>query len=266
MDKLFVHPGSVLSIWTEQSGCIVTMGMDKLFVLTKYLEHSQDGQSGCIVTNRMDKLFVHPGSVLSIWTKQSGSTVCPSWFCSKYFKTGWTYSSSTLLTSWNFIFEGWSNNSSMLWQWLHLSFVTFGYRKVDQASSTRHYMDKTNLDNTTGHLHCKWCCDVLSMFVLSKWQRVALPMHWRASVRAHFYWFGLEAPNNVSNCYLDKINMDKTSQHLANTAEIFQLTNTVYKYLCRILACQPKESKKFLNIFSQLTLIQKPPIFPYSIL
>jgi len=75
---------------------------------------------GCIVTNRMDKLFVHPGSVLSIWTKQSESTVCPSWFCSKYFKTGWTYSSSTLLTSWNYIFEGWSNNSSMLWQWLHI--------------------------------------------------------------------------------------------------------------------------------------------------
>jgi hypothetical protein len=29
--------------------------------------------------------------------------------------------------------------------------VTFGFRKVDKASRTRHYMDKTNLDNTTGH-------------------------------------------------------------------------------------------------------------------
>ena len=33
------------------------------------------------------------------------------------------------------------------------------------------------------------CCDVLSMFVLSKWQCVVLPMHCRAAVCALFYWF-----------------------------------------------------------------------------
>ena len=33
------------------------------------------------------------------------------------------------------------------------------------------------------------CIDILSMFVLSKWQCVALPTRWRASVRALFYSF-----------------------------------------------------------------------------
>ena len=80
----------------------------------------------------------------------------------------------------------------------------------------------------------KWCFDVLSMFVLSKWQCVALQMRWRVSVRTLFYSYHTfldhttnisrkvckprrvsvsEAPNNVQNCHLDKTNMDKTSQH-----------------------------------------------------
>ena len=78
------------------------------------------------------------------------------------------------------------------------------------------------------------CIDVLSMFVLSKWQRVALLMHWRASVRALFYSFhtlldhstniirkmhaprrvsASGAPNDVQNCHLDKINMENSSMH-----------------------------------------------------
>ena len=79
------------------------------------------------------------------------------------------------------------------------------------------------------------CCDVLFMFVLSKWQCVALPMRWRAWVHAHFYCYhtfldhttnisrkmhtplpvsASGAQNNGKNCHLDKTNMDKTSQHL----------------------------------------------------
>ena len=79
-----------------------------------------------------------------------------------------------------------------------------------------------------------WCYDVLSMFVLSQWQRVALPMCWPTSVRGLFYCYhpfldhttnisrkvhaprhaiASGAPNNVQNCHLDKTNMDKTSQH-----------------------------------------------------
>ena len=74
----------------------------------------------------------------------------------------------------------------------------------------------------------------LSMFVLSKWQCVALPTHWRASVHALFncYHTFLDhttnisrkahaprrvsmsgTPNNGQNCRLDKTNMNKTSQH-----------------------------------------------------
>ena len=74
----------------------------------------------------------------------------------------------------------------------------------------------------------------MSMFVSSKWQRVALPTHWRASVGALFYCYitflnhiknigrkvraprhvsALGAPNKFQNCHLDKTNMDKTSQH-----------------------------------------------------
>ena len=73
------------------------------------------------------------------------------------------------------------------------------------------------------------------MFVLSKWQRVALPTCWRASVRALFYCYhtfldhrtnsrrkvramsrvsASGAPNNVPNCHLDKTNMANPSQHL----------------------------------------------------
>ena len=35
----------------------------------------------------------------------------------------------------------------------------------------------------------KWCTVVMSMFVSSKWQRVALPTCWRALVRALFYCY-----------------------------------------------------------------------------
>ena len=46
----------------------------------------------------------------------------------------------------------------------------------------------------------RWCCDVLSMFVLSKWQRVALPTRWRASVRALSYcdYTFLDHTTNIS--------------------------------------------------------------------
>ena len=74
----------------------------------------------------------------------------------------------------------------------------------------------------------------MSMFVLSKWLRVALQTRWRASVRALFYCYlifldhrtnisrkvrtprrvrVLGVPNKFQNCHLDKTNMDKTSQH-----------------------------------------------------
>ena len=87
--------------------------------------------------------------------------------------------------------------------------------------------DTDGISNSVG-----WC-DVLSMFVLYKWQCVALPMCWCTSVRALFYCYhtyldhttniswkvraprrvsGSGAPNNAQNCHLDKINMDKTSQ------------------------------------------------------
>ena len=62
---------------------------------------------------------------------------------------------------------------------------------------------------------------VMSMFVLSKWQRVALPTRWRASLRALFYCYltFLDHRKNISrkvrtkfqNCHLDKTNMDKTN-------------------------------------------------------
>jgi len=79
------------------------------------------------------------------------------------------------------------------------------------------------------------CCDVLSMFVLSKWQHVALPTRRRPSVCALFYCYhtflkhttnisrkvcaprnvsASGVPDNVQNCHYDKTNMDKTSQHL----------------------------------------------------
>ena len=66
---------------------------------------------------------------------------------------------------------------------------------------------------------------VMSMFVLSKWQRVALPMRWHASVRALFYYYltfldprtnisrkvgvprhvsASGAPNKFQNCHLGK--------------------------------------------------------------
>ena len=72
------------------------------------------------------------------------------------------------------------------------------------------------------------------MFVLSKWQCVALPTHWRALVRTLFYLFhtfldqtinisrkmraprresASVAPNDVPNCHLDKTNMDNSSMH-----------------------------------------------------
>ena len=77
------------------------------------------------------------------------------------------------------------------------------------------------------------CIDVLSMFVLSKWQCVALPTCWRALIRA-LYWFHTfldhttnisskvrtqrrvspsGAPNEVHNCHLDKKNMENSSMH-----------------------------------------------------
>jgi len=80
--------------------------------------------------------------------------------------------------------------------------------------------------------HCyQPCCDVLSMFVLSKWHHVLLPTHWHASVRLLFYCNHtfldhttnisrkVHAPRrislsgaqtNVQNCHLDKTNMDKS--------------------------------------------------------
>ena len=62
------------------------------------------------------------------------------------------------------------------------------------------------------------CTVVMSMFVLSKWQRVALPTRWRASMRALFccYLTFLDhrtnisasgAPNKFQNCHLDKTNI-----------------------------------------------------------
>ena len=81
-----------------------------------------------------------------------------------------------------------------------------------------------------------WCIDVLSMFVLSKWQCVALPTHWHASVRTLFYWLhtfldhttnnsrkvatprrvsASGSQNAVQNCHLDKTNMDNSSMHLS---------------------------------------------------
>jgi len=69
----------------------------------------------------------------------------------------------------------------------------------------------------------------MSMFVLSKWQRVALPTRWRASVPAFLYFYltfldhrtnisrKVHAPRHVSasgapNKFKNS-NMDKTSQH-----------------------------------------------------
>ena len=90
-----------------------------------------------------------------------------------------------------------------------------------------------------GKQYIKGSCDVLSMFVMSKWQSVVLLTRWRASVRALFYWYhtfldhttnisikvcaprcisASGAPNNFQNCHLDKTNMDKTSQQLLNIA------------------------------------------------
>ena len=80
----------------------------------------------------------------------------------------------------------------------------------------------------------KGCTDVMSMFVSSKWQHVALLTRWCASMCALFYCYltfldhrtnisrkvhaprcisALGAPNTFQNCHLDKTNMDKTSQH-----------------------------------------------------
>ena len=77
------------------------------------------------------------------------------------------------------------------------------------------------------------CIVVMSMFVLSKWQRVVLSTRWHASVRTLFYCYltfldhrtnisrkvcaprrisASGAPNKFQNCHLDKTNMDKTSQ------------------------------------------------------
>ena len=78
------------------------------------------------------------------------------------------------------------------------------------------------------------CTVDMSMFVSSKWQRVALPTRWCPCVRALFYCYltfldhrtnvsrkvcaprhvsASGAPNKFQNCHLDKTNMDKTSQH-----------------------------------------------------
>ena len=61
-----------------------------------------------------------------------------------------------------------------------------------------------------------------------KWQCLALPMRWRGTVRALFYWFHTfldhttnisikvsapRAPNDVPNCHLDKATMDNSSMH-----------------------------------------------------
>jgi len=88
------------------------------------------------------------------------------------------------------------------------------------------------------------CMGVVSMFVLSKWQCVALPTRWRASVHALFKWSHIflahttniswkvcapsrdsasRAPNNVVNCHLNKTNMDKTSMYAP-------LLNVLYPY------------------------------------
>ena len=75
------------------------------------------------------------------------------------------------------------------------------------------------------------------MFVLSKWQRVALPTRWRASVRPLLYCYhtfldhttninrkllaprhvsASGAPKNAQKCHLDETRMDKTTQHQKN--------------------------------------------------
>ena len=84
------------------------------------------------------------------------------------------------------------------------------------------------------HTYKHGCTVVMSKFFPSKWQRVALPTRWRASVRTLFYCYltfldqrtnisrkvhaprrvsTSGAPNKFQNCHLDKTNMDKTSQH-----------------------------------------------------
>ena len=89
-----------------------------------------------------------------------------------------------------------------------------------------------------------WCTVVMSMFVSFKWQRVALLMRWRASVRTLFYWYitfldhrtnisrKVHAPrfisasgasNKFQNCHLDKTNMDKASQLLHNRSKPFRV-------------------------------------------
>ena len=82
------------------------------------------------------------------------------------------------------------------------------------------------------------CTVVMSMFASSKWQHVALPLRWRASVRALFYCYHTfldhttnisqkvcaprcvnvsGAPNDVPNCHLDKTTMDNSPMHLELT-------------------------------------------------
>ena len=87
----------------------------------------------------------------------------------------------------------------------------------------------------------------MSMFVLSKWQCVALQTRWRASVLALFYCYltflyhrtnisrkvralrrvsTSGAPNKFQNCHMDKTNRDKTSQHREGTQTV--LLNSVH--------------------------------------
>ena len=57
------------------------------------------------------------------------------------------------------------------------------------------------------------CCDVLSIFVLSKWQCVAHPTRWRIPMSAPRRVSASGAPKKFQNCHMDKTNMGKTSQH-----------------------------------------------------
>ncbi len=107
----------------------------------------------------------------------------------------------------------------------HLLFILLGLRRLTHLNSAY------------------WCCDVLSIFVLSKWQHVALPTRWHASVRTLFYCYltfldqrtnisrKVRAPRHVSasgvpkkfqNCHLYDTKQTWTKHH--NT-EISQSLN-----------------------------------------
>ena len=94
---------------------------------------------------------------------------------------------------------------------------------------------------------------LLSMFVLSKWQRVALPTRWRTSVRALLYCYltfldhrtnirrkvrtprrvsALGEPNKFQNCHLDETNMDITTVHQQRQTAVHGVGTPAVHTLC----------------------------------